>query len=69
MVDSEYSMDIYKSVKISVGRVMRNPEMLKFIPDHLKTKCVCRHAVKKLPFLIRYVPDQYKTHQMCDKAI
>ena len=38
MVDSEYSMDIYKSVNINIGTVMKNPEMLKFLPDHLKTK-------------------------------
>ena len=38
MVDSEYIMDIYKSVKIGIGTVMRNPGMLKFVPDHLKTK-------------------------------
>ena len=41
MVDSGYSMDIYKSVKTSIGTVMRNPEMFKLVPDHLKTKkCV-----------------------------
>ena len=33
MVDSEYGMDIYKPVKISVGTVMRNSEMLKFVPE------------------------------------
>ena len=38
MVNSEYSMDIYKSVKVSIGTVMRNPAMLKFVPDNLKTK-------------------------------
>ena len=43
--------------------------MLKFIPDQLKTKSMCKHAVKKLPFAIRYVPDQYKTQQKCDEAI
>ena len=37
---------------------MRNPEMLKFIPDHVKTKKMCK-----------YVPDWYTTQQMCDKAI
>ena len=26
MVDSQYSMDIYKSVEIGIGTVMRNPE-------------------------------------------
>ena len=37
MVDSEYSMDTYKSVKISIGILMRNPEMLRPVPDYLKT--------------------------------
>ena len=37
MVDSEYNMNVYKSVKKSIGKVMRNPKMLKFVPDHLKT--------------------------------
>ena len=36
MVGSEYSMDIYKSVKI--GTVMKNPQILISIPDNLKTK-------------------------------
>ena len=39
-------MKIYKSLNISIGTVMRNPEMLKFVPDHLKTKKMCKHAVK-----------------------
>ena len=46
MVDSEYSMDIYKSAKISIGTVMRNPKTLKFVSDHFKTKEMCNHAVK-----------------------
>ena len=29
---------MYKSVNISTGTVMENPEMLKFIPDYLKTE-------------------------------
>ena len=49
MVDGECSMDIYKSVKISTGTVMKNTEMLKLIPDHLKTKKMCKNTVKKLP--------------------
>ena len=28
---------------------MRNPEMLKVVPDRLKTKYICRKAAKKLP--------------------
>ena len=31
-------MDIYKSVKISIVTVIKNPEMLEFVPDNLKTK-------------------------------
>ena len=49
-------MDIYKSLSNSIGTVMKNSEMLKFVPDHLKTKRICKHAVKKLPYLLRYVP-------------
>ena len=29
-------MNICKSLNISIGTAMKNPEMLKFIPDHLK---------------------------------
>ena len=59
MVDS---LNIYKSLSINIGTVMKNSEMLKFVPDHLKTKKMCKYAVKKLPYLLRYVPDQYKTN-------
>ena len=50
MANLQYSIDTYKSVKVSIEIVMRNPEMLKFVPDHLKTKKLCKHAVKKLLF-------------------
>ena len=30
-------MDFYKSLNVSTGTVMKNPEMLEFILDHLKT--------------------------------
>ena len=39
-------MDICKSLNISIGTVMKNPEKLKFDPDHLKTKKMCDHIVK-----------------------
>ena len=29
-------MDIYRYLKISIGAVMKSPEMLKFVPDHHK---------------------------------
>ena len=62
-------MDIYKPLNIRIGTVMKNSEILKFFPDHLKTKIMCKHAAKNLPYLLRYVSDQYKTHQMRNKAI
>ena len=40
-------MDIYKPLNINIGTVMKNPGMLTFVPDHLKTKKMCKHAVKK----------------------
>ena len=40
------SMDIHKSLDINIGTVMKNPDMLKFAPEHFKVKKLCRHAVK-----------------------
>ena len=62
-------MDVYNSLNISIGTVMKILDMLKFASDHLKTKNMCKHAVNKLPYLLRYVPGKYKTRQMCNKAI
>ena len=42
--------------------------MVRFFPDHRKTKKMCKNAVKKLQFVIKYAPDQYKTKEMCDKV-
>ena len=39
---------------------MKNPELLKLVPDHLKTNKMCKNAVEKLSLVKRYVPDQYK---------
>ena len=52
MIDST---DIYKSSNIDIRTVMENPKMLKFVPDHLKTKKICHHAVKKLPNLLTLI--------------
>ena len=43
-------MDIYKSLNINVEAVMKNLEMLKFVPDHLKIQKIYKHAVKILPY-------------------
>ena len=56
MVDSESSTDNYKTLKISIGIVIKYQEMLRFVPDHLKAKNICKHAVEK-SFVIRHVPN------------
>ena len=43
-------MDISKSLNVSIRTVMKNLEIIKFVPDHLKTKKMCKYAVRKLPF-------------------
>ena len=43
-------MDTCKSLNINTGAAMKILEMLKFIPDHLKTKKMCKYPTKKLPY-------------------
>ena len=47
-VDNEYSTEGCNSPKIRIGAVMKNREMSKFVPDHHKTKRICKHVAKKL---------------------
>ena len=63
MVDSEYSSENNIPLKISIGAIIKNLETLRFVPDHVKTKKMCKHAVKKLLFVIRYVSDRYLTQE------
>ena len=56
MVDIENSLKNYKFLTVSIGAIIQNPVMLKFIPDHLKTKKKCKNAGNKLPLIIIYVP-------------
>ena len=46
IVDGEYTTGDYKASKISIRAVMKNPEMLKFVLDHLKTKKRCNYTKK-----------------------
>ena len=57
MVDSEYSTGDCKSSKVRIGAMTKNLEMLRLVPDHLKSKKMCKYAVKKLSFVIRYILD------------
>ena len=38
-------MENYKSLHVSIGAEMTHPEMLKFVPDHLKTKKMLKNYV------------------------
>ena len=54
MVDSEYSADSYKSLKVNIGTITKSPQMIRFVPDHLKTKKRYKNAVEKPPCVTRY---------------
>ena len=79
MVDSEYCTDNYKSSKISIGAIIKNPEMLRLVSDHLKIKKLknkkikyqkmCHNAVDNYAHALRSVPDCYKTQKMCNKTV
>ena len=54
---------------MSIGEIIKDPEMFKLVLDNLKTKKMYKHTVKKLSFLVKYVPDRCKAQQLCDKVI
>ena len=47
MYDSEDSIDKYKTLKISIGGMIKNADMLQFVPNHLNTIKMCKQAVKR----------------------
>ena len=49
MVDSEYSPVIFKPLKINIGAIIKNRQMLKFISVQLETKKLCKYALKTHP--------------------
>ena len=70
MIVSENSSDSYRAaIKISIGVIIKNLAIVRFVPDRLKIKNMCKNAVKKLRFIIKYVPDWYKIKEMCDEVI
>ena len=57
MLDSKNNPENYKTLKIRIGTTIKNSEMLGFVPDHLKTKKMCKTSVRKFSFIIKYIPD------------
>ena len=58
-VGTSYSQEGFE--KISIRAILKNPERLKFVHDHPKTKKMSKNAVTKF-----HVPDRYKTQEMWD---
>ena len=69
IVDSKHSSDNYSNLKMSTRATIKDLEMLKFVPDHVNTKNICKHTVKKSSFVIKYILDRFKTKEMCDKVV
>ena len=47
MVDNKYSTVTYKTLKISIGAIMKDAEVLEFVSDHLMTKNMCLKYLNK----------------------
>ena len=69
MLDSDNNFKNYKTLEIIIGTIIKNSEILKFVPDYLRTKRMCKNAVRKLLFVLMCFPDPFKTQGMCDKVI
>lgn len=52
MVNTKNNPNNYKTVKISIAAIIKNLEMLKVVPDNLKTKTMCKN--KSLPLITMY---------------
>ena len=58
--------------KVSLGAVMKNQDMLRFIPNYFQTKKMRKRAIKKITvfsILVRCVSDRYKIQEMFDEGI
>ena len=53
MVESKNNPKKHKNI----GTIIKKTEMLQFVPDHLKSKKMCKTAVKMLSFVIKYIHD------------
>ena len=51
MTESKNNSDNYRTVIITIGTIKKDPEILRVVPDHLNTKNICKHGVKKLLFV------------------
>ena len=70
------------TLKTSIGKLIKYTEILELVPNHIKTKDMCKHAVKKLPFpimfgnailknggMLVFLPDCYNDQNTCNKIV
>ena len=48
--------------------VRKEPDLLKYVPNLLKTQEICAKVVSKEPYQLKYVPDYLKKQNMCAAA-
>ncbi|MCD7908208.1 MAG: hypothetical protein LUH04_11100 [Clostridium sp.] len=46
-----------------------NPDLIRFVPDHLKTKERCQEVVIKRPYLLKDIPEEFRTRELCEIAL
>ena len=68
MADSEYSLDNYKSSKISIGAIIKNSDL--FLMTLKLKRSVKKAYENSVPnSLIKYVSNRFKIQEMCHKVI
>ena len=68
MADSEYSLDNYTSLKISIGAIIKNSDL--FLMTLKLKRSVKKAYENSVPnSLIKYVSNRFKIQEMCHKVI
>ena len=66
MVDS---IDIYKSINVRIGTIIKITFLLRYNPDQHKTPQMCDKAILENGGTLKSVPDFYKNQEMCNKVV
>ena len=54
---------------LCIKAAKKNPNILRFIPDHLKMQKKCNKAMHENPAAFFLVPDHFKTQELCKIAV
>ena len=47
----------------------KEPYLLKYVHDHLKTQEMSNEAVHNRPYLMELIPNSFKTQEMCIRKV